>query len=187
MVTLFVSCWAADASAQPANRPEVGGHLTVLRIPPVDDTDVGVGARVGWPVTSLLAVEALVDVTLTGADDVVAGGRKLHVLAGPNVGWRTERVGVFAFGRGGLARVSEGQQEGACIAIFPPPESCLTAENRLAFSLGGGAEVFPSARTAVRADVASISAKLSPSSNRFDQDGDYAHDVQISVGLALRF
>jgi hypothetical protein len=180
-------CGADRASAQPVTRPEVGAHATVLRIPPADATDVGLGARVGWPVTGLLAIETLVDVTLTGADDVVAGGRKLHVLAGPTVGWRNERVGVFAFGRGGLARVGEGQQDGACVAIFPPPESCLTAENRLAFSLGGGAEVFPSTRTAVRADVASIAARLSPSSNRFDREGDYAQDVQFSVGLAFRF
>lgn len=85
--------------------------------------------------------------------NVLRGGRKFQMLAGPKIGWRSERVGVFAKARAGVARIGEGKHEGVCIAVFPPSEGCLVAENRLALDVGGGFEIYPTARTRERAGV----------------------------------
>jgi hypothetical protein len=108
-------------------------------------------------------------------------------LVGPRIGWRSSRLGLFGKARTGVARVSEGQQVGVCIQIFPQPPSCYALQTRLAFDLGGVFEIYPSARTSVRVDIGDLLTRLTQESYRFARSGDDAHDLLVTAGFAWRF
>jgi len=190
LIVVLIGAWLAStepASAQPSARIEVGAQFTALHMSGIGATDSGIGGRFAWHVTDALALEAASDFFLTGKHHVPRGGRKVHALFGPKMGWRGARVGIFAKTRAGFARVGEGRQVGACIQIFPPPEECYAAETRLAFDFGGVVEVYPSPRSSLRVEVGDIATHLSRSSSRFARRGDFAHDLNVAAGLALRF
>jgi hypothetical protein len=188
-VLVLIWFWSvsAPALAQSSDRVEIALQVGLLRLTGPDATDSGVGGRVSWTLTRAAALEAVADFFPTGAGNVPRGGRRLHALAGPRVGWRTDRVGVFAKARVGVARVSEGRQNGGCILIFPPPEACYTADSRLAFDIGGGFEVYPSPRSSVRLDVGSLVTHLGQMSARFGQTGDFARDFTVTGSVGVRF
>jgi hypothetical protein len=188
VVVLLGACLATEpASAQPSARIEVGVQLTALRLSGIGATDSGIGGRFARHVTDAFAVEAASDFFLTGKHNVPRGGRKVHALFGPRIGWRGPRAGIFAKTRAGFARVGEGRQAGVCILIFPPPEGCYAAETRLAFDLGGVVEAYLTPRSSLRVDVGDIATRLGRSSSRFARRGDFAHDLNVAAGLAWRF
>jgi hypothetical protein len=178
---------AQRAWAQPVQRLEVGAQFTTLHLSGIGATDSGIGGRFAWHVSEALALESVSDFFPTGKNNVRRGGRKYHVLFGPKVGWRAARVGVFAKARAGAQRVGEGRQVGACILIFPPPEGCYAGETRLAFDAGAVVEVYPSPRSSLRVEVGDIATRLGRSSSRFARRGDFAHDLQVTVGVGFRF
>jgi hypothetical protein len=178
---------APPVCAQPSRPFELAAQVTFVRPSGVDGADVGIGARLAWNVNAFVAVEGVSDVFPAGSGDVVRGGRKLHAVVGPRVGWHGRRAGVFAKGRIGIARVGEGAAVGVCILIFPPPEGCYRGESRLAFELGGGIEVYPTPRTLLRVDVADFVTRLTTSSYRFARPRGAAHDLKFGAGFGLRF
>ena len=101
---------AGPALAQSPGRLEIAAQVSAMRLTGIDATDSGVGARVAWHVNDALAIEGVTDFFPTGRYDVPRGGRKLRALAGPTIGWRSERFGVFGKTRAGVARASEGRQ-----------------------------------------------------------------------------
>jgi hypothetical protein len=175
------------ALAQSPAKLEIAAQVSAMRLTGIDATDSGIGARIAWHVTDAIALEGVTDFFPTGRFDVPRGGRKLRALAGPTIGWRTERFGVFGKARAGIARVSEGRLDGVCILIFPPPEGCYAADTRPAFDLGGGFEVYPSVRTSLRIDVGELVTRLSPKSMRFGRSGDFAHDLDVTGSVGFRF
>jgi hypothetical protein len=187
LLVTALSAVAERAWAQPAEILEAGVHVAVLRLSGIAATDAGIGARLAWHVSDAVALEGVSDFFPTGKNNVPRGGRRLHVLFGPKMGWRGARAGVFAKARAGVARVGEGRQVGVCIAIFPPPEGCYVGESRLAFDVGGVVEVYPSSRSSLRLDVGDLVTRLGGSSSRFARRGDFAHDLQIAVGVGFRF
>ena len=187
VVAALCSAIPGSAAAQDARGLELGVHYAALRMSDADVTDSGIGGRVGWNVTNLLAIEGVADIFPAGSGDVVRGGRKFHVLAGPRLTFRGAAVGLFGRTRVGAARLGEGRAFRVCIAIFPPPESCFAAETRLAFDVGGGLEVYPSPRTSLRVDLGSLITRLGDASQRFGRRSGYASDFQFSAGAGFRF
>jgi hypothetical protein len=174
--------------AQSPARLEAGAQFSALRNSDADITDYGFGGRIGWQASRWLDLEAAADVFPSGKDDVVRGGRKLHVLAGPRAGWRSARIGLFAKSRVGVARIGEGRpDDGPCILIFPPPGSCYDADTRLAFDLGGVVEAYLSPRATLRLDIGDLMTRLGDSSSRFNGTSSPTHDLLVSVGAGWRF
>jgi hypothetical protein len=186
VVSVFTPC---PSPAQPVEQFEAGVLVSAVRLDAVDVTDPGIGGRFAWNVSRAAALEAAADFYPAGKFDVVRGGRKAVVLAGPKLTWRSERIGLFAKARTGIARVGEGRAAGACIAaaVFPPPEGCYNAETRLAFDVGGGVEIYPSSRTSVRFDIGALITRLGDRSQRFGRNDGYARDLQVAAGVGLRF
>jgi hypothetical protein len=199
MILLLFTCavvsgFATPVSGQSLGRMEVGGQFSALRLsgptvtkPDVPFLDAGMGGRFAWIFNDTFALEAVSDFFPTGRHNVLRGGRKFQMLAGPKLGWRSDRVGVFAKTRAGVARIGEGKQEGPCVEIFPPPEGCVVAENRLAFDIGGGLEIYPTPLTSVRVDAGDLMTRINRRSYHFGRDGDFAHWLQISAGFGVRF
>jgi len=184
---IAVGALTAPASGQPRSRVEIGADVAALRLSGIDATDAGVGARVAWLPSDWLGWEASAGVFLSGRGNVERGGRKVHVLFGPKVGRHWGGAGLFAKAGLGVARVGEGRQLGPCVAIFPQPESCYGAETRLAFDAGGGVEVRPVPRVALRVGVSDLMTRLGDQSARFGHTGDLAHDLRITAGVGFRF
>src|SRR5688572_24933825 len=133
-VTLLIL--STPGLAQSPARLEAGAQFSALRNSDADVTDYGFGGRIGWQASRWLDLEASADVFPSGKDDVVRGGRKFHVLAGPRAGWRSARLGLFGKSRFGPARIGEGRpSDGVCVLIFPPPGSCYEADTRFAIDL----------------------------------------------------
>jgi hypothetical protein len=169
-------------------RFEAGAQFSAMRLSGIDVTDSGLGGWAAWNLTDVLALEVAGEFFPDGQGEVVRGGRKFQTLFGPKIVWRSNRIGIFAKGRTGVARVGEGRSSGgACIAIFPPPEGCFVGETRLAFDLGGGVEVYPSGRASIRLDIGSLVTRLGRSSIRFGNDAHFAHDLHVTAGVGLRF
>jgi hypothetical protein len=178
----------SQSVAQTQDRFQVGAQFSMLRLSGVDVTDSGLGGWAAWDVTNAFAVEAAAEFFPAGQGDVARGGRKFQALGGPRVAWRTSRIGIFARTRAGVARVGEGRAAGgACIAIFPPPESCYAADTRLAIDVGGGVELYPSARTSIRLDIGSVMTRLGDTSVRFAADDGFARDLHVTAGVGVRF
>jgi hypothetical protein len=188
IATLLVcTAVAAQASAQSTRRLEAGVQFTAMRLSGVDVTDSGVGGWAGWNLSDMVALEAAGEVFPAGKGDVTRGGRKFQVLLGPRVGWRMGRLGVFARTRAGFARVGEGRTDGACIAVFPPPEGCYTADSRFVVDIGGGVDVQAARRTTIRFDIGSLVTRLNDSSVRYAANNDFPNDLRFAAGVGFRF
>lgn len=179
-VALFVAILVCSqqAKAQSSEKKiEIGGQLSLLRIPTLTvsstgivcvtipcpttafsqgtEIDPGFGARIGYNVAPYLTLEA--EGNLFPRDRDREGGRKTQGLFGAKVGKRFAKAGVFAKARPGFVRFSRGdyQPVGGCPAVFPPPIGCFqpVAKTNFAIDLGGVAEIYPSRNTILRFDA----------------------------------
>lgn len=202
-----------------AKRFEIGGHLTYLAradanpsfelfqrsgfVDPAAKPDVvneiGVGARFTYNLSKMLAFEIEAnlfpeDKTTVPIDGVPIrvlepGGRKIQVVAGPKVGWRNDKFGVFGKVRPGFLRIDRYR---AVIAVGTPENFFVLSETRskvgfLNVDVGGVFEYYPSRKTVFRVDVGDTiihyrklpPKEINPSMTR--------HNFQMSVGFGFRF
>ena len=143
-------------------------------------TQPGFGARVGYNLNSVVALEAELNLfpgadsftRFPGADSFTQpedfnDGYFLEGLFGVKAGKRFEKVGIFAKARPGFLYASKGDLEPrpdtACILIFPPPLGCSqpTGKNSFALDVGGVVELYPTARTIIRFDFGDTIVRLS--------------------------
>ena len=189
--TLLVVFLASTTRAQSF---EAGLHFAASQWSEFDGTDLGVGGRVTWKPTSLIGVDA--DLTWYPSDfpdGIAFSGSRIEGLFGVTVGPQLNRVRPFVTAAAGFLRSSEAPEPFACIAIFPPPLSCLMAAGHTmpAFEIGGGVQVWTTDTTFLRIDVADrILEYPGPSFGpNFEvlEDGFYGHGLRLTVGFAYRF
>jgi hypothetical protein len=183
---VVVSLSGQQAKAQSDEKKiEVGGHLSLQRVPTFSvsstgivcvtipcptssisqdsEIDPGFGARIGYNVTRYLTLEA--EGNFFPRDRDVEGGRKVQGLFGAKAGKRFTNAGIFAKARPGFVRLSRGDYRfgtGGCVAVFPPPLACYqpVAKTSFAIDLGGVAEFYPSSHTILRFDVGDTIVRL---------------------------
>jgi hypothetical protein len=148
-----------SASTAFAQSFEAGIHFASSRWSEFDTNDTGIGGRLTWRPLPLLGIDA--DLTLYPSDFpgetvVPFSGRRVEALFGATVGPRLDRIRPFVKASAGLLDVGETPIAFACIAIFPPPLSCVLAGGRTlaAYEVGGGVLLYTPARTFIRADIA---------------------------------
>lgn len=173
---------------------EAGIHLAASQWSEFDGTDVGLGGRLTWKPASLIGVDA--DLTWYPSDfpdGIAFSGSRIEGLFGVTVGPQMNRVRPFVKAGAGFLRTSEAPQPFACIAIFPPPLSCLMAagETLPAFEIGGGVEVSTTRTTFLRVDVTDrILEYPGPTFTRdFERidDAFFGHALRFTVGGGVRF
>jgi hypothetical protein len=160
-----------------------------------DTTDVGFGARVSWNPSALLGTEA--EMTFHPDDLGVEGAEfsrsRVEGLFGVTVGPVIGRVRPFGMVRPGFVIFQEASNPVACILIFPPPLSCTLAAGATVFALdiGGGLELFPTARTFVRLDAGDRMLRYpgpALSSDGTAREGAFfSNDFRLAIGAGLRF
>jgi len=176
------------------NRFQIGGQFVAVASGEFDSMDLGLGIRGSWSALSLLAVEA--EMTFYAddwPDPVPFTSRRIEGFFGTTAGPVIGRVRPFGKVRPGFVAFDEAPRPVPCIAIFPPPLSCRLAAGTTAFALdlGGGLEVFPSARTVVRVDASDRLVRypgpVLASDFTVRADSFFGHDFRFSIGAGWRF
>jgi hypothetical protein len=163
----------------------------------------GFGGRIGYNVTSYLAVEAEVNYF---PRERRFDGQEVQLQAGVKLGKRFDKVGIFAKARPGFLnqRISDFRfRPGTgCIAVFPPPSGCFEEfkrrETNAAYDLGGVLELYPNSKALVRFDVGDTIIRSgqraivapspgSPSGVIVIAPAKTTHNLQGSIGFGFRF
>lgn len=170
----------AFSASTAAAQTQLGAHYSALALEYPDQTRSGVGAFFVYsPRTG-----SGVDLSATWSPEENVGGNAWQVLAGPRVGGRLAGVGVFGRVRPGFIHFSERfyAPEVVCIAIFPPPESCLASATNFVLDLGGTVEVDLSPRLLLRFDLGDTLIRYE------GLDGaSWKHGLQFAAGVGWRY
>lgn len=184
---------APPLSAQ-ERRGEIAVQYANVHSAEFDSNDAGVGLRVSWRLTPLVGVDGETTFYPSDfADSPVFSRARTEGLFGATVGPRIGNLRIFGKARTGFVRFQQANAAFACIAIYPPPLACTLANGAtlLAFDLGGGVELTPTPRTALRFDVSDRPIRYE--GPVYDVDNDrrdssfFSHDVRFSVGAGWRF
>lgn len=176
--TLVLITFASPAHAQ----VQLGAHYAALALEYPDQTRSGLGAFAVYSPREWLGLD--VAATFFPAKEDV-GGRAWQVLAGPRLGGHVAGLGIFGRVRPGFIRFSERfyKPEVVCIAIFPPPESCLADSTNFALDLGGTVELSVSPRTVLRFDLGDTLVRY-PIGNG---GSTWRHGLQFTAGAGWTF
>jgi hypothetical protein len=200
--SLFLSCliFVCFAAIEPARAQSppwtVGAQFSTLRLADSDGTNVGIGVRGSYRVTRWIEADGAF--SLFPDDQFVndPGGaqpgfgvqyerRRIELLAGPKIGLRRERVGVFGKVRPGFTRLFDRgvgcSGEVCALALFVRP----VYRTEFALDLGGVVELYPSERFVARVDVGSTMIRhrsVAPPCN-----GCTTNNLATSVGVGWRF
>jgi hypothetical protein len=185
---------AALAQSSVDRKLEVSGQLVVNDTSELESTDIGIGGRLGFRVSSLFTFEG--ELSFFPADipdQVPVTASRLEGLFGAKIGPRFERFSVYGLIRPGFVRFAEAPEPFPCILIYPPPLGCiLGGETVFALDLGGGFELEPRDRFLLRFDLSDRMLRYpGPAITRdFEvesEEGFWGHDLRFAVGAGLRF
>lgn len=175
---------------------EAGGRVSVLRLSEFENTGVGVGTFLIWPLTSVVAIDGAFT-WFPGARDVNGNAFESQHRTLGLVGVRASvRYGdVELFGRGRVGFLSFVEQDSAvCIAIVPTPLDCRLARGytALASDLGGGASIGlgRSGRLRLHIDAGNLVVRYALEAFRPSgeiTDGLVSHNLLVGIGLGWRF
>lgn len=186
----------ARAQTDRERKVEVGGHFTSLFNRETDQTEPGVGGRVGYNITDAVTLEG--ELNVLPEREAFRGGTKVQGLFGVKAGWRGDTVGLFAKARPGFMHLREGEvrvrQDAVCPAVFPPPPGCVETSGVTRFNvdLGGVLEVYPTPRSILRFDVGDTIVRagdftLQGVPSPITIPARYEHNLQIGIGIGFRF
>lgn len=194
LIAFALALFTAPSLAR-AQSFEAGLHFASSQWSEFDGADSGFGGRFTWKPSTVLGVEA--DLTWYPSDfpgeRIAFSGSRVEGLFGVTAGPRLDRVRPFGKAAFGFLRSSEAPEPFACIAIFPPPLSCLMAAGHTmpAIDLGGGVEISATDRTFVRADVSARMLRYpgptfsTPADTR--RDSFWGTAARVTVGAGMRF
>ena len=190
------------ASAQPASeRFEVAANLSVLRLSDFDSTRAGIGGRVSFDLTKWAAIEGEVaffpkdrvveseSSTGFGPFRIASNRRRTDALAGVKIGSRSDRFGFFVKARPGVTRlVDRGSGcEGPGCAVILMLIARPTYRTEFAFDLGGGVELYPTARTVARFELGDTMIRHRSTPPPCPAGQCTSHNLSSRLGIGYRF
>jgi hypothetical protein len=184
----FIGTIEAKAQSTDYDKFEVGGQFSFIHFNDLSSNDVGVGGRIGYNFAEFLGVEAEVNYfpedksTINLFTGLSEGGRKVDVLVGPKIGFRSEKWGIF--GKLDLGAIHFSRD------LFTDSSP---GDTDFAFDFGGVIEYYPSKRTYLRLDLADMIFRI-PGVTVNEGGGViasspafYSHNFQMSLGVGVRF
>jgi hypothetical protein len=184
LLAVFFLGLDADANAQRVRGfdegTRVGVHYSGLVNEYPNEAPQGVGAFV-----TISRGPVGLDAATTFFFPAGLGDSLWQVLAGPRVGVTWRDVAVFGRARAGFGRFSQRffKPGVICIAISPPPDSCLADRFNLHVDLGGTLEVGLSPLTTLRFDLGDTLTRWSGA----PPEAQWTHGFQFAVGVGWRF
>jgi hypothetical protein len=192
---------ARPASAQSPARFEAGVQASLLRLSDLSATNAGVGGRMSFDLTNLVALDGEVTffprdtirstefTTSFGAYRVVSHRRRTDALLGVRLSARGERLGAFLRLRPGVTRLSDKGTE--CVGPGCAVVLMLLARNtyrpEFAFDLGGGVEFYPTSRTVARAELGDTMIRHRSLAPPCPANECTSHNLSTRFGMGLRF
>jgi hypothetical protein len=167
MLVVLAVLAGRPAFAQAPPRLEVGAQFSTLRLTDFDATNAGLGGRVSYDFTRWFAVEGELNFfprdkvevksSVASAEEIRLDyrRRRLEGFAGPKIGVRRDRFGVFGTIQPGFARLTDkgvncvGDDCARILFLRALPEY----RTELAMNMGGVVEYYPTARTVARIDL----------------------------------
>jgi hypothetical protein len=190
-LVLAGAIWAPAAAAQSI---DLGVHVGGAHWSEFKGGDAGVGVRLGWKPVPVVGLEAEVnwypgdfpDATVPFSDQRVEG--LVAMTVGPKLGMFRPFVRVGT----GRLRLAPASDLFACIAIFPPPLSCLLADGETLSTLeiGGGLEVSLPGSAFLRFDAGDRALKYpgpTLSGGARQDEAFVGHAVRFLLGGGWRF
>lgn len=182
-ISLWLAC--VPTPAQETNpKYEFGIHYAALKVTEKSDTDSGTGLRFTYNFNDYLGVEA--EETYFPNLREGSEGNERQGLFGVRAGKRNKRYGVFAKVRPGYTRFYS----------LGTPSSTFFEQDRTRFTVdvGGVFEYYPHRNVAIRVDAGDTMIHFK-TGDFFLQGIDtrtfvqrrLSHNLQINLGLALRF
>lgn len=205
-ITLMCLLGAPTAYAQsPAPAFEIGAHASLLRLSHFDATNAGIGGRLTVDLSNWLAAD--VEMTFVPNDDIaVESGlasvaprpgplrvahhrRRIDGFFGIKAGRRGERFGAFARVRPGFTRLIDRGLEcvGAGCALVQMLLVRDEYRSEFALDLGGGIEVYPSARTVARVEFGDTMIRHRSIAPPCPATRCTSHNFSTRVGGGYRF
>ena len=186
----FVLLFASTAAAQSF---EAGIHIASAQWSEFDGSDWGLGGRLTFRPLRLIGFDA--DLTWYPQEFPESpefSSRRVEGLFGVTVGPQLGGLRPFVKASYGFLNSASAPEPFPCIAIFPPPLSCVMAEGHTlpAFEVGGGVQFDVGDRSFIRADIGSRWLRYpGPSfSGRDLNDGDFwGARSRISFGGGVKF
>jgi len=174
-------------------RWDAGAEVAVSRLSSLEETAVGLGLRLSFRAHDWVALDAGATFAPADLGDPPFSGSQTEFLFGFRVGPRPRPLSGYVALRGGFVRFSEAPGPLACIAIFPPPLSCVVAagESPPAFQAGAGFEGKVGERALVRIEIGDRLVRMPGPS--FDARREarledfWSHELRLSVGAAFLF
>ena len=178
------------ALAQELGAVEVGGHVSILQLEDSSTTNTGFGGRVSWHLAPWGAFEAEAnyfpdDRFVQDSSALRYERRRTDLFAGPKLGFRGERFGIFGKVRPGLTWLTNKGVacEGEVCALILIAEPDYRTE--FALDLGGVLEFYPSPRSVLRGDVGT--RLIWNRSSAPPCDGCTTQNFASSIGVGYRF
>ena len=182
-VSLLLVCVSSAQAQEKAPKYEFGIHYAALNVSEKSDTDGGLGFRFTYNFNDYLGVEA--EETYFPNLREGSEGNERQGLFGVRAGKRTKRYGVFAKVRPGFTRF---------YALDNPSLSLFEQDRtRFAVDVGGVFEYYPHRHLAIRVDAGDTMVHFKTGDffqRNFDRvfvQKKLSHNLQINVGVALRF
>ena len=140
----------------------------------------GVLGRLGYPLRDSLSFEG--EFSFFPQDLGVASKGITAGFFGAKYGHRFQRVGVFGKVRPGFAHFQEPETPILCVAIVPPPQTCVIG-GRTEFALDAGAvfEVYARRRLTFRVDAGDAMIRFR------DAGGSWNHNFMFTSSVGFRF
>jgi hypothetical protein len=194
LTACLIFLWPAFTLAQSQSRFELGGQITSATSSQFDETDIGFGGRFSWDPVAVLGLESEINFYPSDFPDRNPFSRgRVEGLFGATAGPRVGPLRPFVKARSGFVIVERAARPFACILIFPPPLSCQLGGGRTlpVFDIGGGIQLFPTARTFVRVEIGDRVLKypgpVLDGKSAVRSDSFFSHDFRFAAGAGLRF
>jgi len=194
IIAFAFTAFLFSTSAVRAQSFELGANLVGSHWSEFNGVDLGIGGRFVWKPMPTIGVETELnwypgefpDAAIPFSGSRVEG--TLALTAGPRLG----RIRPFVRAGAGFLRTASAGPF-ACIAIFPPPLSCLLAggDTLPTVEIGGGVEVATPASTFIRFDAIDRILKYpGPTFGPADEisdEGFFGHAFKFTLGAGWRF
>lgn len=192
---------AASAQTPGDERFEVAANLNLLRLSDVSTLRTGLGGRLTFDLTPNLSfegelafypkdrIEGEVFQSSEGSYRIVGNRRRTDALFGVKVGTRTERFGLFAKARPGFTRLADRGTacEGPGCAVLLMLIAPYRYRTEFAFDVGGGIEVYPSARTVARFELGDTMIRHRSFAPPCLTGECSSHNLSTRLGIGYRF
>jgi hypothetical protein len=191
ITTLAVLC---VCSANPASAQSLQAdlHFSLADWSEFEGDDKGIGGRLTWKPLPLIGVDA--DLTWYPSEypeQISFSESRFEGLFAVTVGPQLGELRPFVKAGAGFLNVG-GVDAIVCVAIFPPPLSCVLAGGQTlpAYEIGGGLQL-DFGRGFIRADAADRILKYPGPTLSSDfttnEDGFLGHALRLSIGLGIKF